>query len=61
MPSLWSVTAADGPGLSPLAGSVTSQVAIVGAGYTGLSAALHLAEAARDVVVLDTLDVGEGA
>lgn len=61
MPSLWSVTAADGPGLSPLAGTVTSQVAIVGAGYTGLSAALHLAEAAREVVVLDTLDVGEGA
>ena len=61
MQSLWSVTAAVGPSLPQLAGPVTSQVAVVGAGYTGLSAALHLAEAARDVVVLDTFDVGEGA
>src|SRR5579885_700552 len=61
MPSLWSVTAAAGPSLSPLTGTVTSQVAVVGAGYSGLSAALHLAQAARDVVVLDALDIGEGA
>ncbi len=61
MQSLWSVTAAVGPSLPQLAEPVTSQVAVVGAGYTGLSAALHLAEAARDVVVLDAVDVGEGA
>ena len=41
--------------------SVRAQVAIIGAGYTGLSAALHLAEAGRDVVVLEAVDVGERA
>ena len=36
-------------------------VAIIGAGYAGLSAALTLARAARSVVVLDALAPGEGA
>jgi glycine/D-amino acid oxidase-like deaminating enzyme len=36
-------------------------VAIIGAGYTGLSAALTLAQAGRSVVVLDALAPGEGA
>jgi glycine/D-amino acid oxidase-like deaminating enzyme len=40
---------------------VRAQVAIIGAGYTGLSAALHLAEAGRDVVVLEAVEVGERA
>lgn len=38
-----------------------AEVAIVGGGYTGLSAALHLAEAGRDVVLLETGEVGAGA
>ena len=59
--SLWSATAAPGPALDQLTESVRAQVAIIGAGYTGLSAALHLAQAGRDVVVLEALDVGEGA
>ncbi|MFX5562639.1 FAD-dependent oxidoreductase, partial [Acinetobacter baumannii] len=50
--SLWSATAATGPVLGSLSESVRAQVAIIGAGYTGLSAALQLAEAGRDVVVL---------
>jgi glycine/D-amino acid oxidase-like deaminating enzyme len=58
---LWSTTAAPGPELGQLGESVRTQVAIVGAGYTGLSAALHLATAGRDVVVLDAADVGERA
>ena len=36
-------------------------VAIVGAGYTGLSAALTLARAGRKVVVLEAMAPGEGA
>jgi glycine/D-amino acid oxidase-like deaminating enzyme len=59
--SLWSATAAQGPTLGQLAQSVRAEVAIIGAGYTGLSAALHLAAAGRDVVVLDAVEVGERA
>lgn len=39
----------------------TADVAIVGAGYTGLSAALTLARAGRNVVVLEKDRPGEGA
>ncbi len=60
MASLWSATAAPGPVLEPLAQDIRAQVAVVGAGYTGLSAALHLA-AQRDVVVLEAGEVGERA
>jgi glycine/D-amino acid oxidase-like deaminating enzyme len=59
--SLWSVTAPPGPECARLAAAEKTQVAIVGAGYTGLAAALHLAEAGVDVVVLESRDVGECA
>src|SRR3974377_2329529 len=59
--SLWSVTAPTGPASSALAGPLRAQVVVIGAGYTGLSAALHLAEAGRDVVVVDAAEVGERA
>ncbi len=42
-------------------GAVRADVCIVGAGFTGLSAALHLAEAGYDVVLLDAHRVGFGA
>jgi len=59
--SLWSATAAP-LGLFPtLREALRAQVVVIGAGYTGLSAALHLGEAGRDVVVLDAMDVGDGA
>src|SRR5580698_2876177 len=59
--SLWSVTAPPGPECARLAAPEKAQVVIVGAGYTGLAAALHLAEAGADVVVLEGREVGECA
>jgi len=44
-----------------LKGDVRADVCIVGAGYTGLSAALHLAEMGQKVVVLEAQRVGFGA
>ena len=45
----------------PLRGETRADVCVVGAGYTGLSAALHLAEAGLDVVLVDAHRVGFGA
>ena len=44
-----------------LKGEVRADVAVVGAGYMGLSAALHLAEKGLSVVVLEAHRVGFGA
>jgi glycine/D-amino acid oxidase-like deaminating enzyme len=49
------------PSTTSLATNISAEVAIVGAGYTGLSTALHLAERGVDVVVLDAFDIGSGA
>ncbi|MFK8253733.1 NAD(P)/FAD-dependent oxidoreductase [Ancylobacter terrae] len=56
--------AASTPPLAPLpalAGRVRVDVCVVGGGYTGLSAALHLAEAGFDVVLLEASRLGSGA
>ena len=45
----------------PLEGDVTADVCIIGAGYTGLSAALELNEAGYKVVVLEAETIGFGA
>ena len=45
----------------PLEGDMTADVCIIGAGYTGLSAALELAEAGYKVVVLEAETIGFGA
>ena len=44
-----------------VSGEVSCDVAIIGAGYTGLSAALHLAQAGVDVAVFDMHAPGWGA
>ncbi len=59
--SLWAATAAPLAPSPPLTGEVRAEVAIVGAGYTGLAAALHLALAGRSVVVIDAAEVGDRA
>ncbi|GBQ67591.1 glycine/D-amino acid oxidase [Ameyamaea chiangmaiensis NBRC 103196] len=45
----------------PLHGAARTRTAIIGAGITGLSAALHLAESGHDVCVLDAGSIGWGA
>ena len=59
--SWYTATATAFPAFSPLKGTVRADVCIIGAGYTGLSAALHLAEAGFKVVVLEAARVGSGA
>lgn len=77
MPRLDLLTANDRPGAYPpswyaastpllppfpaLAGAAAADVCVIGGGYTGLSAALHLAEAGLDVVLLEASRVGSGA
>ena len=59
--SLWAATASPGPNLGTVSGELRAPVTIIGGGYTGLSAALHLGEAGRDAVVLEAGQIGERA
>lgn len=59
--SLWAETAAIDYHGSDLTESLSCDVVVVGAGFTGLRAALVMAEAGTDVVVVDAGDVGYGA
>lgn len=45
----------------PLRGTVACDLCVIGGGYTGLSAALHAAQAGLDVVLIDAQRVGFGA
>lgn len=49
------------PRYDPLDGDVACDVAIVGGGFTGLSAAAHLAKAGANVVLVDAHRFGDGA
>jgi len=46
--------------LPQLSGETRAEVVVIGAGYTGLSAALHVAAAGRDVVMLEAGQLGTG-
>lgn len=59
-PSLWYATAAAAPSTSELDGPVEADICVIGGGYTGLSTALHLAEAGVDVVLLEAKAIGFG-
>ena len=59
--SLCADTAHDTPPRPALVGEIEADVVVIGAGFTGLSAALHLAEAGKRVVVLEAETPGWGA
>ncbi|MGA7540303.1 MAG: FAD-binding oxidoreductase [Steroidobacteraceae bacterium] len=58
--SLWSATCSPMEPLPTLRAQMRAEVVVIGAGYTGLSAALHAAAAGREVVVLEGRELGEG-
>lgn len=61
-PKSWYVANTDIPAERlPLYGHTTADVCVIGAGFTGLSAALHLAQKGLSVVVLDAHRAGFGA
>ena len=47
--------------LPPLEGATSTDVCVIGAGYTGLSAAIHLRQAGYNVTVLEANKVAWGA
>ncbi|MCD6474730.1 MAG: FAD-binding oxidoreductase [Anaerolineaceae bacterium] len=57
---VWTVTAPPHPSLFPVEGERKTDVAVIGGGYTGLSAALHLAEAGTNVTLLEAKSIGYG-
>lgn len=59
--SYYAATATPLAPFAPLRGAVRADVCVVGGGYTGLSAALHLAERGFDVILLEAQRVGFGA
>lgn len=58
--SLWYASAEPLEELPGLKSDLTTDVLIIGAGYTGLSAALHLAESRDGIVVIDAIQPGWG-
>lgn len=61
-PDTWyHATVPTGDALAPLEGRSATQICVIGAGYSGLSAALHLAQSGHRVTVLDAHRIGWGA
>ena len=59
--SLWSAATPLGPVLPELVGTGEADVIVIGAGFTGLSTALHLREAGVDVAIVEAMEPGWGA
>lgn len=57
---LWSVTAPKIHPYDELCGDTQTSVCIIGGGYTGLSAAIHLAEKGVKVTLLESQNIGSG-
>ncbi|WP_114967294.1 NAD(P)/FAD-dependent oxidoreductase [Alkalilacustris brevis] len=60
-PSWYAETAAPLAPFPPLEGEARADVCVIGGGYTGLSAALHLAQQGLSVILLEAHRVGFGA
>ena len=58
---LWELTAVPGPATRALEARIKTNVTVVGGGFTGLSTALHLAEAGAQVAVVEAAEIGFGA
>ncbi|MGA2776741.1 MAG: FAD-binding oxidoreductase [Steroidobacteraceae bacterium] len=58
---LWEASAPPAPSTSSLGADIASDAVVIGAGFTGLSAALHIAETGRTVSVLEAAEIGFGA
>src|SRR5580704_13231958 len=59
-PSLWVATAPPAPPTPPLETSARADVCVIGAGYAGLTTALHLAERGIQTIVLEAREPGWG-
>ena len=60
-PSLWAAVTPPGPVLPALEGLHRADVVVIGAGFTGLSTALHLRRAGIGVTVVEAMEPGWGA
>ncbi len=60
-PSWYHLNAGEPPRYAPPDGSGKADVCIIGGGFTGLAAALHLASAGADVVLVEADRIGYGA
>lgn len=57
---LWSTLVDNAPSFAGLQGDVNADVCVIGGGFTGLSSAIHLAEAGYRVVLLESAQIGAG-